>query len=374
VGNQDPDDAISLDGKRLWVHIADVSSIVTPDSTLDIEARSRGANVYLPEKTVHMLPRDITAKLGLGLHEQSPALSISFIINEAGELEDIDVCFSTLKVTRTTYENVDKALADDASDPDFSELKKVTDRYHQRRLKNNAAMLDFPEVNIRVNKRGEVSIQPYTQAGSRQLVAECMLAAGEAIAIFAKDNNIPIAYAQQPEPETIQHPEKLSEHYAYRRCFKASRHTTEAEPHFGLGLAQYTRVTSPMRRYLDLFVHQQLRAFLTQGGPNQLEHEAIIERIGLADEGSLAARKAERNSNQHWTLIYLKQQEKKLGKAWQGDAIVVYHDERKTTLILPDLALEPKIRLQNHLELDQTVKVEATSVNIADLWSGFRII
>ncbi|HIQ14457.1 MAG TPA: RNB domain-containing ribonuclease, partial [Leucothrix sp.] len=192
--------------------------------------------------------------------------------------------------------------------------------------------------------------------------------------------NIPIPYAQQPEPEEIQYPEKPSEHYAYRRCFKASRHTTEAEPHFGLGLPCYTRVTSPMRRYLDLFVHQQLRAFLTTKADSnkeniaaKIEHEAVIERIGLADEGSRAARKAERSSNQHWTLLYLKQEEKKQGKAWQGDAIVVFHDERKTSLILPDLALEPKIRLQNHLELNQTVMVEATSVNIPDLWAGFRL-
>lgn len=369
VGNQDPDDAISLDGDRLWVHIADVSSLVTPDSELDIEARSRGANVYLPEKTVHMLPREITAKLGLGLHETSPALSIGFKVTEAGELEDIDVCFSTIKVTRTTYDDVDQQLEDN-----FADLKKVTDLYHQRRLKNNAAMLKLPEVNISVKKDGEITIQPYTQGGSRQLVAECMLAAGEAIALFATQNNIPIAYAQQPEPEEIQHPEKLSEHYAYRRCFKASRHTTQAEPHFGLGLPSYTRVTSPMRRYLDLFVHQQLRAFLTGAEPLQLEHEALIERIGLADEGSLAARKAERSSNQHWTLLYLKQEEKKQGKPWQGDAVVVFHDERKTSLMLPDLALEPKIRVQKHLELDQTVTVEASSINIADLWAGFRLI
>ena len=375
VGNTDPDDAISVDGNRLWVHIADVSSLVSPDSELDIEARSRGSNVYLPEQTIHMLPPAITAQLGLGLHEQSPALSISFTMTENGELEDVDVCFSHIKVTRTSYGDADNEL-----DSTFAELKTLTDYYYQRRIKNNAAMLELPEVNIKVKKDGEISIRPYSRSGSRQIVTECMLAAGEAIALFASKNNIPIPYAQQPEPEEIQYPEKPSEHYAYRRCFKASRHTTEAEPHFGLGLPCYTRVTSPMRRYLDLFVHQQLRAFLTTKADSnkeniaaKIEHEAVIERIGLADEGSRAARKAERSSNQHWTLLYLKQEEKKQGKAWQGDAIVVFHDERKTSLILPDLALEPRIRLQNHLELNQTVMVEATSVNIPDLWAGFRL-
>ncbi len=369
VGNQDPDDAISVDGDRLWVHIADVSSLVTPDSELDIEARSRGANVYLPEVTLHMLPPEITAKLGLGLHKESPALSIGFKITEAGELEDIDVCFSTIEVTRTSYDDADKEL-----DTTFAKLKALTDRYYQRRVDNNAAMLELPEVNIKVKKDGEISIHPYSRGGSRQLVTESMLAAGEAIALFATENNIPIPYAQQPEPEEIQYPEKPSEHYAYRRCFKASRHTTQAEPHFGLGLPCYTRVTSPMRRYLDLLVHQQLRAFLSNQTEALLEHEALVERIGLADEGSLAARKAERSSNQHWTLLYLKQQQEKNQAAWQGDAIVVMQDERKTTLILPDLALEPKIRLQAQLALNQIVTVSAQAVNIPDLWAGFKVI
>ncbi len=364
VGNQDPDDAISLEGDRLWVHIADVSSIVSPGSGLDIEARSRGTNLYLPDQTIHMLPPAITAQLGLGLHDTSQALSVGFHIAENGELDNIEVCFSTIQVTRTTYDKADEEL-----DSTFSELKAVTDRYHRRRIKNNAAMLELPEVNISV-KDGKIFIKPYGRGGSRQLVTEAMLAAGEAIARFASDNNIPIPYAYQGEPEVIQHPQTLSGHYAYRRCFKASRHATEAAPHFGLGLPAYTRVTSPIRRYLDLIVHQQLRAFLT--GQPLIEHEPLVERIGLADEASLAARKAERYSRQHWTLLYLKQQSSP-DKKWQGEAVVVMQDERKTTVILPKLALETKLRRKKNLELDQTITVQMQSVNIPELRANFAI-
>lgn len=378
VGNQDPDDAISLEGNRLWVHIADVSSLVTPDSELDVEARSRGTNVYLPDQTIHMLPSGITEKLGLGLQAQSNALSIGFIINETGELEDIDICFSIVNVTRTTYDDADTEL-----DSTFAALKAVTERYHQRRFDNNAAMLDLPEVNIKVVD-GEVFIRPYGRGGSREIVTEAMLATGEAVALFAQENNIPIPYAYQPEPEEIQHPQKMSEYYAYRRCFKASRHTTEPAPHFGLGLPMYTRVTSPIRRYLDLIVHQQLRSFLTQSH-DFLDHEALVERIGLADEGSFAARKAERNSNQHWKLLYLQQFKKKQGtlhnsnnnssenEDWKGEAIVVMHDERKTTVVLPDLALEPKLQRQD-IELDESLLVQVQSVNIPELQAFFRVV
>ncbi len=367
VGNKDPDDAISFDGERLWVHIADVSSLVEADSELDIEARSRGTNVYLPDQVIHMLPEAITEQLGLGLHEESPALSISFKVADSGELEDIQICFSTLNVTRTTYDDVDKELEQD--DNPFVDLKAVTERYHQRRLSNDAAMLDFPEVSIKV-RDGTISIHPFGRSESRQLVTEAMLAAGEAIAHFATENNIPIPYAYQVEPEEIQYPEKLSEHYAYRRCFKASKHSTVPASHFGLGLPCYTRVTSPMRRYLDLIVHQQLRAFLTD--QPLLEADSLVERIGLADEGSFAARKTERFSRQHWTLLYLKQESET--KKWQGEATVVYQDERKITVILPDVALEPKLRRNGDFELDSSITVQLSSINIADLQANFRII
>lgn len=361
VGNQDPDDAISLQDGRLWVHIADASSIIQPDSEVDIEARSRGTNLYLPDQVIHMLPRGITEKLGLGLQQESPALTISFIIDDNGDLQDIDVCFSLLKVTRTTYESADEEL-----ETTFADIKAVTERYQKRRMDNNAAMLDLPEVNIKVVD-GEILIQPYSNGGSRQIVAEAMLAAGEAVAIYAEQHNIPIPYAYQPEPEEIQHPEKLSEHYAYRRYFKPSRHATVADSHFGLGLAKYTRVTSPLRRYLDLVVHQQLRAYLN--GQDLLGHEAVVERIGLADESSFASRKAERFSNQHWKMLYLKR-----NKDWQGEAVVVLVEEHKTMVIIPELALETKIRSKTQLKLDQVIKVQVQSVYIPDLQATFRIL
>ncbi|MCK5726662.1 MAG: RNB domain-containing ribonuclease [Thiotrichaceae bacterium] len=361
VGNQDPDDAISIDGDYLWVHIADASSLIAPDSELDIEARSRGTNLYLPDQVRHMLPRGITEQLGLGLHETSPALSIGFKVADNGQLENIKVCFSQIKVTRTTYGDADNAL-----ETTFAEINTIANRYRQRRMDNDAAMLDLPDVNIFV-KDGEIFVEPYQQTGSRQLVGECMLAAGEAISLFAQDNNIPIPFASQPEPEEIQYPEKPSEHYAYRRHFKPSRHASVPESHFGLGLSSYTRVTSPLRRYLDLVVHQQLRAFLTD--QPLLESSDLIERIGLADEASYAARKAERFSNQHWKMLYLKQH-----NDWQGDAIVVNIDDRNTTVIMPGLALEPRLRNQAAFELNQELTIKVTSIDIVGLRANFKAI
>src|SRR5512133_2100822 len=71
-----PDDALSFEprpaGGRLWVHVADVAALVPPGSALDEEARARGESLHLPEGTIHLLPRLVTERLGLGLNDLSP--------------------------------------------------------------------------------------------------------------------------------------------------------------------------------------------------------------------------------------------------------------------------------------------------------------
>jgi len=60
IDAQDFDDAISIereeDAYRLWVHIADVTHYVTPDTAMWEEAVQRANTVYLPDYTIHMLP------------------------------------------------------------------------------------------------------------------------------------------------------------------------------------------------------------------------------------------------------------------------------------------------------------------------------
>ncbi len=108
-GSKDPDDAISLVDGKLWVHIADVASLVRVDGHLDLAARERGANLYLPEGVKTMLPWKLTEQLGLGLQPISPALSIGFRVIE-GRVEDVEICLSSIKVTRDSYSAVNERM------------------------------------------------------------------------------------------------------------------------------------------------------------------------------------------------------------------------------------------------------------------------
>lgn len=359
-GSTDPDDAISVQGNRLWVHIADVAALASPGSALDEAARERGANLYLPEALIPMFPHAVTHQLGLGLQQQTPVLSVSFEVGEDGRLSDIKIQPATVEVTRLSYAGADEQLQSQ-----FAEMLEVTGRFRRRRHESGAISLHLPEVSVRVTD-GEIEIRPLERGGSRQMVAEAMLAAGEAVSLFAIEHDIPIPFANQPPPEEELQPQGLAANFACRRKFKPSRMATQAERHSGLGLDSYTRVTSPLRRYPDLLTHQQIRSFLRR--QPLLGHEEITERIGASSAASAVIRRAERFSNQHWKLAWLKRQNK-----WCGEAVIVALDERRATLMVPDLALECRVRRTPAMELDQIVQVELQSVDFSDLDVRLRL-
>jgi len=190
--------------------------------------------------------------------------------------------------------------------------------------------------------------------------------AGEAAARFAQDRDIPVPYATQPSPDQIEQPQDLAAMYAYRRRFKPTRLVGEPAPHFGLGLPLYTRATSPLRRYSDLLVHQQIRAHLA--GAEPLGAQQVAQRIAEAEAGSAAVRRAERMSNQHWKLVWLRDH-----PDWRGRAVVVEKQDHKAVVLIPDLALEAKVRLRGNPELNEEVRLSVREIDLPALSCYFRV-
>ncbi len=65
---KDFDDAICLESAsaehwKLWVHVADVSHYVQPETALDEEARRRGNSTYLVDRVIPMLPEELSNEL-----------------------------------------------------------------------------------------------------------------------------------------------------------------------------------------------------------------------------------------------------------------------------------------------------------------------
>jgi len=364
-GSNDPDDAISFDGERLWVHVADVANLIEIDGPIDMQARARAATLYLPEGTRTMLPEAFTEKLGIGLQETSKALSFAISLDEKSNILALEVVPTRIRVSRLTYKEAEELI--NKNEP-LKKINEITQAHRQIRLQADAVEIVMPECKVKV-ENDQVSITPLSRLASREMVSEAMLMAGSACALYAKEHNLPMPHAGQVAPNN-EMPETfdlapLVAMFAKRRAMRPGRVICAPQSHFGLGLAAYIRVTSPLRRYLDLVAHQQLRLHLK--GATPLNENEITQRIGAVNATSNRIRQAERLSNRHWTLYYLQQH-----PDWQGEAVVIAEWGRKSLLIIPELALEFEQNLSDNPLPGSHVMLSAPRVNLPYLEVFFR--
>jgi exoribonuclease-2 len=268
---------------------------------------------------------------------------------------------SWVRVTRLTYAEVNDRLEEEP----FRELYRLARLSEERRRENDAVFIELPEIKISVD-HGQVSIQPLPPLPSRMLVTEAMVMAGEAVARFAVERGLPFPFTTQVPPDSYERPESLADMFAVRRTLKRSQQTSIPAPHAGLGLDVYARATSPLRRYLDLVVHQQLRAYLR--GEETLGEQDVLERVGAAEAVTGSARLAERQARRHWTLVYLLQHPE-----WRGEGVVVERRGARSTVLIPALSLEVQMPLGEDIPLDTTVSLISTGVNLSELEASFRV-
>ncbi|SMB89267.1 RNB domain-containing ribonuclease [Deinococcus hopiensis] len=359
-GNRDPDDAVGTEDlgsgrTRLWVHVADVAALVPPNSPLDGEARARGATLYLPDRTIGMLPDALVERTGLGLSETTPALSISLDLDADGNADAVDVALTRVRVTRLTYGEAQARL--EAGEESFVTLSRLAHASRALRESEGALSIDLPEVRVKADDSG-ATVLPLPKPEMRFVVQECMTLAGWAAAIYADDHGLPLPFATQDAPTRDVRGETLPAHWARRKTLARTRFQPSPGPHHGMGLDLYAQATSPMRRYLDLVVHQQLRAQLT--GKEPLTGKEVAARVAEAGMNADATRQAERLSRKHHTLRYVAAQPER-----EWDAVVVDRRGPQATLLIPDLALD--LPLSTPAAPGTALRVRLTDVNLPAL-------
>ncbi len=304
VTAKDFDDAIYWDDKNstLYVAIADVSEYVQPFGALDNEAIYRSFSIYLPHRSIPMLPRQLSETL-CSLQPHVDRLSYVFEIQL--DLDSLDVVKSDVYEAiihsdrRFNYEEVDSFFEEKLEAKNDKEkeifkwllkLRIVTDALKKERLKYG---YDFrsTEIEMQIDEKGAiVSTTHADETPSHALIEDCMLLANkEAASMF--DRGI-FRIHESPSQSKLQ---KLYQELAGVGIFVEVKEGTketiegirdqarmmdlEAEVdtliirsqmqakysplnvgHFGLGFDAYTHFTSPIRRYSDLIVHRLLKA------------------------------------------------------------------------------------------------------------------
>ena len=371
-GSNDADDAISIEGNKLWVHVADVASVVPSGSDLDTYAQARGANFYLPETIIHMLPTSITHACALGATDNSNALSFSFDLGKDGEsINNIEVVQSVICVTNTTYEEVDGVLTKNSNE-ELTQIQQITLAHKKFRDSSGSVNLHLPNVDVRFVS-GKASVTPQLSSPSRDLVAEMMIMAGRAMAKFTSDNLIPVPYALQDEGDFSEEflakkdALTLSESFLALKNFKRSAISVKPLLHYGLGLSAYLRVTSPMRRYYDLLAHQQMINFINNRP--LLSVEQVKKTIGKVNIALSDVHKVSRASDEHFKCVFLLQNPK-----WQGTGTVVDIRGDKALFMLSEIGMMTQIKLKKMPKLDAQMQLQVTRVNLVERLANFKVV
>jgi exoribonuclease-2 len=88
-----------------------------------------------------------------------------------------------------------------------------------------------------------------------------------------------------------------------------TRMTDQPAPHQGLGVAQYTWASSPLRRYVDLINQRQLLALLNNEAPAYAQRdERLLNAMRQFDITYDAYADFQRNMERYWCLRYLEQE------------------------------------------------------------------
>ncbi|XP_054780859.1 ribonuclease II, chloroplastic/mitochondrial isoform X2 [Prosopis cineraria] len=349
------DDALSAtrlqDGRlKVWIHVADPTRYVRPGSILDREAMRRGTSVFLPIATYPMFP-DKLAMSGMSLRqgEHCNAVTVSIVLHNDGSIAECSVDNSVIKPTyMLTYESASELLHLNLEEE--VELRILSEAANLRlnwRRQQGAVETATIETRIKVPnpEDSEPSINLYVENQAdpaMRLVSEMMILCGEAIATIGSQNGIPLPYRGQPQSdldmsEFAHLPEGPVRSFALVRVMRAAEIDFRKPMRHGvLGLPGYVQFTSPIRRYLDLIAHYQVKAFI-RGAPPPFSAGQLEGIAAVVNDRVRTVRKLCSSSLRYWTLEYLRRQPKE--KRYHA-LILKFVKDRIAALLLVEVGLQ----------------------------------
>ncbi|MEN8443917.1 MAG: ribonuclease R family protein [Cyanobacteria bacterium J06555_13] len=367
------DDGLSYetldDGRqKLWIHIADPSRWISLGDLLETEARRRCTTVYLPTGTIPMFPFELASgPMSLVQGQVCNALSFGVILADDGSVEEYSIHPSLVKPTyRLTYEDAEEMIElGVTAEGELLAIAELAKRRLSWRKSQGAIDIQLPESSIKVDKAADtITIEMLESSMARDVVAEMMILTGEVAARYGEDNELPLPFRSQPQPELPPEEELMQleagwvRDSAIRRCMTRSEMSITPARHATLGLDRYCQVTSPIRRYTDLMGHFQLKAHL-RGEALPFTPTEMPEIIASVSDAAYEGVMVERQTKKYWAIEYLKRRdEENPGQPWDVMMVRWLREHDSLGLIIfEDLGLEFVMRFDRAVEVGERLVI-----------------
>jgi exoribonuclease II len=323
------DDALSVRGLGsgsvvFGVHIAAPGLAILPDSAVDKVARDRLSTVYMPGWKITMLPDAIVEKYTLAEGRDCPALSLYVTFDEATlEVKASETRLELVPiVANLRHDRLDAVITEESltgsapADYPFATELAFTFRL-ARHLKSLREIVrgkpenfNRPDYNFRLETadgrsptsepRGDEKVvisERRRGAPLDLIVSEAMILANSTWGGWIAEMGVPGIYRSQAS---------LAPGVKVRMGVRPA-------PHAGMGVAQYTWATSPLRRYVDLVNQWQIIACVRNGrmaplsAPFKPKDATLFSIISSFDTAYAAYNGFQTGIERFWTLRWLQQ-------------------------------------------------------------------
>jgi exoribonuclease-2 len=323
------DDALSVRGLGsgtvvFGVHIAAPGLAILPDSPIDKVARDRLSTVYMPGWKITMLPDAIVEKYTLAEGRDCPALSLYVTFDEA----TLEVRGSETKVERVPivanlrHDRLDAVVTEASllgdAPADYALATELAFAFRLGRhlkalrevVRGKPENFNRPDYNFRLqaadgqSPASEPTGDEMVTISERRrgapldlIVSEAMILANSTWGGWIAEMGVPGIYRSQAS---------LAPGVKVRMGIKPA-------PHAGMGVAQYTWATSPLRRYVDLVNQWQIIACVRNGrmaplsAPFKPKDATLFSIISGFDTAYSAYNGFQTGIERFWTLRWLQQ-------------------------------------------------------------------
>ena len=373
---RDHDDAVwairEEDGSfRAWIAIADVSHYVRPETELDEEAKQRANSIYLPDRAIPMLPRELSSNLcSLLPGVVRLCMCVEVELDPTGAVRDSRIVEGFMRSqAKLTYANVARALGLSSDAERHEQAEQIRDDLHvlwdlsrllrARRIARGALDFELPEPKVVLDPEDGAPLDVQKRAHdpgvakAYQLIEELMLLANETVAQFLVQRDVPTIFRVHGAPDQEKlarfvamcsaldvkfelddavdpkrlsaflkrlapHPQKSVLHMLLLRAMKQAVYDVTNIGHFGLASKAYLHFTSPIRRYPDLVVHRAVKAVLqSRASINRTEKASALmgSAAAIASERERQAATIEREVVDLYRALFM---QSKVGEKLEG--------------------------------------------------------
>jgi exoribonuclease-2 len=318
------DDALSVRGLgsgtvTFGIHIAAPALAFAPDSSVDKVARDRLSTVYMPGWKLTMLPDEVVQAYTLTEGRDCPAVSLYVSLDESTleirasetKLERVPIAANLrhdkLDAVVTEASLTGQAPADYAFGAELAFCFRLAQALKARRevVRGKPENFNRPDYNFRLEGNlaapdGSERVLISTRQRGAPLdliVAEAMILANSTWGGWLADCGVPGIYRSQG---SLMPGVKV-------------RMGTKPLPHAGMGVAQYTWATSPLRRYVDLANQWQIIACARHGrtaalvAPFKPKDVGLFSIISSFDAAYAAYNDFQHGIERYWTLRWIEQ-------------------------------------------------------------------